>query len=36
VSDFSENKLQLKEIAELNEIEIDTPLPAGKKLKIIK
>jgi len=33
--DFSGNKRQAKEIAELNKLEIDSPLRVGQKLKII-
>ncbi len=33
--DFVGNKLQAKEIAEFNELEVDSPLRVGQKLKII-
>ena len=33
--DFTGNKLQAKEIAEFNELEVDSPLRVGQKLKII-
>jgi len=33
--DFAGNKLQAKEIAEFNELEVDSPLRIGQKIKII-